>query len=328
MKKIIILLSFGLFTVLLLNANAMGIRNMSDKLSGYIEILLDNNSIIRIDLATGKAKEMLSQERGNYLYNFDVSPDGKKTVLETDKGLLLYTEENKKLNSLINKSNAISFPSFSPDGESIAYLSMKNERERKNRIDDRYLHITKTDSISDKQLLPLTCDMHKPSWFPDGKKIAIGSKDLAIYVIDVNKGTDKRIIDFGLAPTVSHDGKKIIYLSKEVDDSVKNKMVNYQKISMKEYQDTFMNKKDNREEGSLAVLFYSYSFFIYDVSSGNSKKITDEIFVKPSSSLIWSPDDKYILYTDNKWEHHNIYILNIKSGEKKKITHGEAMTWR
>lgn len=326
MKNVLYISIVSLFAFVLVTvANALGIRNIDNKLTGYIEVLVDNNNIRRIDLVTGKTQDILSHESGNYLYRFDTSHSGKEKVIETDKGLCVYTEDNKKLTKLIEKNTSTSAPSFSPDGTFIAYLSTKYEEQHKYRIDDRYLYIIRSDRSSDRQVFSLSCENQKPSWFPNGEKIAVSSKDFGIYIIDINTGNSKRIIDFGAAPSVSHDGKKIIYLSKEVDDSVKSKMINYQLISMKDYQDKYINKNHKKEEGQLATLFYSYSIYIYDIDSGKSKKMSDEIYIKPFSSLIWSPDDKYILYTDNKYEHHNVYILNIETMNKVKITYGVAM---
>jgi Tol biopolymer transport system component len=329
MKNSICLLSFSLLAIVIVTAvYAMDIRNMDNKLSGCIEILVDNNTIKIIELATGKIQDVLSQEHGNYLYSFDTSHSGKEKVIETDEGLFVYTADDKKLKRLIKKNSSTSVPSFSPDGTFIAYLSTKYKEEHKYRIDDRYLYVVKHDGSSDRQVSNLSCVNHKPSWFPDGKRIAIGSKDFGIYIIDIITGDGERIIDFGTSPSVSHDGKKIIYLSKEVDASVKSKMINYQIISMKEYQDVYMSKNNKKEEGQLSTLFYSYTFYIYDISSGRRNKISDEIFISPYSSLIWSPDDKYILYTDNKYEHHQVNILNIETMNKEKITYGVAMGFR
>jgi len=337
MKYLIYILSAACLLVILsvYTIRAMGIKHMNN-LSGCIEILVDY-SITRIDFSTGKAKEIFSKSnninKGNYLISFDISADGKERILETTGSvdnpprLLLYRDD-KYLKTVLEKV-FLRLPSFSPDGKFIAYLYTPYEKERKNWHDDHYLYLIKTDGSSDKNISELSCDIQKPSWFPNGKKIVVGSKDLSIYVIDVDNGTDKKIIDFGIAPAVSHDGKKIVYLSKN-DASAGTKMANYQKITMKEYQDIYMNKKDKQEEMEVAKLFQSYSFFIYDVASGKSRKITDELFVKQSSPLIWSPDDNFILYTDFEWEHHEAYAINVETRERQKVTslQGIAMIWR
>jgi len=342
MKYLIYILSAFLFVIVSVTTmNAMGIRNIN-KLSGYIESWSDY-SIRRIDLATGKSEEIFRKNQniniGNYLIYFDISPDGKERVLATTGSvstgckddsdnptkLLIYTDD-KKLTTIMNKA-FVGYPSFSPDGKFIAYLFSQYEKEKKNWVGDQYLYLISSDGSSDKQVSKISCDIHKPSWFPDGKKLAVGSKNLDICIIDIRTGTEKRIIDFGMAPSVSHDGKKIVYMSKEVDASVKTSMVGYQKITMKEYKDTYMNKKDKQKEMELATLFQKFSIFIYDVASGKSKKLTDELFVSQSDPLIWSPDDKYILYTDRKWEGLNIYALNIETAEKQKVTYGIAMGW-
>lgn len=337
MKYLIYVLLASLLVVLLATIiNPMGTRIMNNNLSGYIEILA-NYSIARVDLSTGRSKEVFRNrdniDIGNYLINFDISPDGKKRILATtgsvDKPprLLLYGDD--KSQKTILEKVFLGYPSFSPDGKFIAYLYTPYAKEKNNWNANNYLFIIKVDGSSDRQISKLSCDVHRPSWFPNGKKITVGSKDLGIYVIDVDNGIDKRIIDFGTAPAVSHDGRKIAYLSK-TDPSVRASMVDHMKLSMKEYQDTYMNKKDKQGEMEIAKLFQSYSFFIYDVASGKRKKITNELFVKQSSPLIWSPDDKYILYTDSRLESRTIYALNAETGERQKVTsiNGVVMGWR
>lgn len=338
MKIFIYILSACLLVfVSVTTMNAMGMGNVN-KLSGNIEFWpISNFNITKIDLSTGKVEEIFSQHAKYSLYDFDyfdVSSDGKERVFFSgganylQRGLLLLTHD-KELKTILKNSSG-DCPSFSPDGKYIAYLSITHEKKRQNWVDDWYLCLVKIDGTLDKQISRLSYQRAKPSWFPDGKKIAVGSKDLGIYIIDSETGKEKKIIDFGKTPAVSHNGKKIVYLSKDVDTSVKARMVNYQKITVKEYQDIYMKKKDKREERHLATLFNSYSFFIYDLDSGKSKKITEELFVESSKPIIWSPDDKYILYTDRKWEHHEIYALNIETGERQKVTsiQGIAMGWR
>ena len=71
MNKLAILLILVLFTFLLLTPSHPMNTDINNKLSGYIELLLNRNSIKSICLTTGNLKDILDQERSNYIYSFD-----------------------------------------------------------------------------------------------------------------------------------------------------------------------------------------------------------------------------------------------------------------
>lgn len=300
-KCLIFFLSTCLFIMILYNTVKPGETKAIENLSGYIEIWFDY-SIKQIDLSTGKSEEIFTKDRNinikNFVIAFDVAPDGKVRVLSTTGSidnpprLLIYKKDDKSLKTIIEKT-FLGYPSFSPDGKFIAYLFTPYKKQGINWKNYNYLYIIKTDGSAEKQIPKLLCDLSKPSWFPDGKKIAIGSKDQGISIIDVDTSTVKIIIDTGTTPSVSHQGKKIVYLSEEASD------------------------------GSVSVL-------IYDIETKKTKTIVKELFTKSEWPLVWSPDDKYILYTDNKWEHFHVYALNIETGVKQRVTSlpGVAMGWR
>lgn len=220
------------------------------------------------------------------------------------------------------------YPSFSPDGKIIAYLFYKYEKEPKNWIDDSYLYLTKTDGSSDRQVSGLSYFIGKPSWFPDSRRLAIASKDYKVYIVNTETGEERKIIDFGIAPTISHDGKRIAYLSKDVDDSIKKKMIEYQLMSRKEYEETWMKKEDKREEMEFSKLFLTNAIYLYDVDTGQSKKISDEGWI--AQPAVWSPDDKYLVYNDRRAVVNDIFVLDVKTGEKEQLKgkHGRVMVWR
>lgn len=331
MRYLVYCLVAGLMTALLAAAITTKTKKIMDKLSGHIEIVFDG-SIQRIDLPSGQMKEIFAKNLNYYVISFDISLDGKERVLATSGDIgnptrFVTLSKGNQLKTLLSKI-FISSPSISPDGKSLAYLFHKYEREPKNWIGDLFLYLIKTDGSSDKKISKLSYRQDKPSWFPDGKRLAVGSKDLSIYIVDIETGLEQKIIDFGTAPAVSHDGKRIAYLSKEIDDSVKKKMIDFQNLSRKEYHETFMKKEDKREELEFAKLFLHYSIFLYDLETKQSKKITDELAIE--QSVIWSPNDKYLLYNDETWYGNDIFVLDIATGEKEKIDdlHGRIMGWR
>ncbi len=320
------LISYGCY-VNMVNAGKGKIMN---RLTGYIETTFDG-AIQKINLPTDKMEVPFKKYTNNYYVSrFDVSPDGKDKILEISEfrrfpeaDLLVLFSNNKDFKILLSK-NFARWPAFSPDGKTIAYLNGDPRKEpKKNWIPDYNLYLINADGTSNRQISDLWLYITKPSWFPDGKRLAISTRDFKIYIINTETGEEKKIIDFGLAPSVSHDGKKIAYLSKDIDESVKNKMIEFQDMPV-----DAVVEKDERATMEFSRLFLIYSFNIYDIETGKSKKLSKDFWVEERA--IWSPDDRYLLFNDRRAVTNDIYVLDTKTGEAEEISShkGRVMAWR
>lgn len=302
-----------------------------EKLSGYIEIIFDMG-IKRVNLSTGKIEDIIQKNIDIPVSEFDIAPNGRDRVfclsrLENDSKLIIYSN-SKNIRTIVSK-NFVSNPAYSPDGNIIAYLYSEYKTNPENWVEDWYLHIIKPDGSMDRKISGIPLCRDRPSWFPDNKRIAVGTKNLNIYIIDIEKGTEQKIIDFGRAPTVSCDGQKIAYLSKNIDAITKKRMIDRKNITTKEYEETVLGKDNRKNEmRELAKLFNQYSVYLFEIATGEQKKITEELIIE--RPVVWSPDNKYLIYTDERWLGHDIYAIDIKTGKKVKATseRGEVMIWQ
>lgn len=332
MRKII-LITIILFLSLLIKylslSEARGGKKLVNRLTGYIETTFDG-AIRKINLPSDKMEEILKKLTNDYYVgSFDISPDGKDRIIEAEQrgdepDRLIMFSNNTKFKTVVNK-NLIRRPVFSPDGKRIAYLYREPGKEpRENCVHGWSLYLINADGMSDNEISNNCLSVTKPSWFPDGKRLSVSTRDFKIYIIDTETDKEEMIVDFGWAPSVSHNGKKIAYLSKEVDDSIKKRMIVYRNTRLKER----MIKKNDRDRMQFSKLFLTYSFYIYDIDSGKSKKISDEFWVEQRP--IWSPDDRYLLFSDRRAVVDDVYVLDTKTGETEKISShkGEVMAWR
>ncbi|MDH3976123.1 MAG: hypothetical protein OEV42_17765 [Deltaproteobacteria bacterium] len=304
------------------------------KLPGYIEVVSDL-SIKKIDLSSGKREDVT--KRGPFeVMNFDLSQNGMDRIIALTKmgkgktELVLFTD-GKETRTLASK-NHVTHPSFSPQGDTISYIFQKyKKRKTKYWLNDCYLYLVNIDGSMDRKASQssIRC-FPKASWFPDGRRLAVGTKGLSIIVIDLDKGTEGKVIDFGTAPTVSNDGKKIAYLSKNVDAATKKMMSDFQNITVEAYYNKSYLKGYEGKEGAkkFSTLFLKNSIYVYDISTGENKRLTGDMIIE--TPILWSPDDNYLVYDERLGEAGDIYAVEIETGKRFKVTseHGRVMVWR
>ena len=125
--------------------------------------------------------------------DFDMSQNGKDRVL----GIMGFKDlpprfimcsNGKELKTILSKKS-ITKPSFSPDGENIAYLSCPYDRATKVLgYDDCYLFLVKPDGSSDRKVLDTPLMPYKPSWFPDGKRLVVTTRNFDVYIVNIESG--------------------------------------------------------------------------------------------------------------------------------------------
>jgi tricorn protease-like protein len=307
--------------------------DLMKKLTGYIEVANDSG-IQRIALPAGRTVEIF-KKRADYLVNdFDLSPDAKHRVLSVigvgyDFTRLCTYSGNGKLLTILNK-NGVEMPAFSPDGKHIAYLSCPYNRQTKILAnDDCYLFLISPDGSSDTKVSDLPLMPFRPSWFPDGKRLTVITRNFEVHTINIDNGEQKRIIDFGVAAAVSHNGKYIAYLSNDIDASTRKRIIDSYNISKKDY-DAIITEKGNRQKKMLELAQYSltHAIYVYDIEASKTRKITGPEWVEEPP--VWSPDDKYLAYSDRSYVVREIYVLDVNTGEKIRLKgcFGTVMLWR
>jgi Tol biopolymer transport system component len=304
------------------------------ELKGYVETVSDFG-IRKISFPQITSKEIFKKRTDYFVYAFDTSPDGKNRVLAVEgvgynlQRLVMYLSNNE-MKTILSREIILG-PNFSPDGSNIAYLSSADKTVGKGKKlnKDLFVYTIKPDGSSNRCDSNLPLDRFRTSWFPDGERLAASTNDLKIYIINTKNSEAKEIIDFGEAPAISHDGKKIAYLSNDVDASIKKKIIDYRNITEKEYQN-IIAEKGTRQKELIELDQYSlkHSIYMYDVVTGKSKKLTEAVWIE--QPVIWSPDDKYLLYNDRAYVSDDIYVVDLQTGQKKKITAetGTVMVWK
>jgi tol-pal system beta propeller repeat protein TolB len=124
---------------------------------------------------------------------------------------LVTVEDNPQNYPLTTQAGFDCYPSFSPDGTHIVYMS---ERE-----DNRDLYIMDLEGNDTQRLTDDPTYDYEPAWSPDGTQIAFVSRrtgDSEIYVMDVDGSNVRQITDapkLDWRPVWSPDGEWILFES-------------------------------------------------------------------------------------------------------------------
>jgi TolB protein len=166
---------------------------------------------------------------GRYWGQADWSPDGSRVALigwsQNATDLFIFDPGGEKWLQITRSQQRrladndwIYFPRWSPDGESIAYLSDRNSEYA-------MLWTIRPDGTGARQLMNVRSGLSaldSLSWSPDGSKIAVtGFRDRVgqIYIIDLARPANPRVLTAepggAFDPAWSPDGEHIAYVARE-----------------------------------------------------------------------------------------------------------------
>lgn len=120
---------------------------------------------------------------GQLINNFDISPTGKRAVVEARGEILTLPAEKGDIRNLTNSTDrAEREPAWSPDGARIAYFG-EHEGEYVLKIADQL-------GQKPPRVIPVpgTSYYFKPVWSPDGKKILFRDNHLNLFCLNVEDG--------------------------------------------------------------------------------------------------------------------------------------------
>lgn len=119
----------------------------------------------------------------NYIRSADISPTGSRVVFDFRGDIItLPAEKGDPRNITLTTSTHEKYPSWSPDGKSIAYFS--------DASGEYSLHIKQQDGKGEPRIIKLngTGFYAYPKWSPDSKKIAFVDNGRNLYIADIESG--------------------------------------------------------------------------------------------------------------------------------------------
>lgn len=188
-KEITQLTSFNDFPIL--KASAMNGKIIFEQ-AGYLhtfDIERNNNKKLTIAIAADLLEIRQRYVQGiNYIRSIDISPTGSRVVFDFRGDIItMPAEKGDPRNITLTTGVHEKYPSWSPDGKSIAYFS--------DASGEYSLHIKSQDGKGDPISFKLngTGFYAYPVWSPDSKKISYSDNGRNIYMIDIESGLIKKI---------------------------------------------------------------------------------------------------------------------------------------
>lgn len=252
-----------------------------------------NTRIAYISALTGKARKYVLQVA-------DTDGHNPQTVLESDEPLMS--------------------PSWSPDGQSLAYVSFENRRPE---IFIQHLATARRSKVTGFKGIN-----GAPNWSPDGKKLALVlSKDRSpdIYVMDIGSKkltrlTTHRAID--TEPVWTADGNHIVFTS---DRSGRPQLYQMpaeggraQRIT---FEGTYNSAADLSPDGRHIVMVYGergrYQIAQLDREQGDLVMLTDNNLDESPS---FSPNGRMVLYATTQANKGVLYMVTLDGKGKYKLS--------
>ncbi|MGA9779281.1 MAG: PDZ domain-containing protein [Verrucomicrobiia bacterium] len=155
---------------------------------------------VRIAADLPQVRPHFEKIKTNDIRNLGISPTGKRAVFETHGEIFTVPAEKGDIRNLtLSPAVADRDPSWSPDGNSIAWFS--------DESGEYALHIRNQSGLGEIRRIPLgqpPSFYYKPTWSPDSRKIAYSDKRLNLWYIDLTNGVPVRVdtdyYDEGPAP--------------------------------------------------------------------------------------------------------------------------------
>jgi TolB protein len=252
-----------------------------------------NTRIAYISVTRDKARKYVLQVADTDGYN-------PQTVLESDEPLMS--------------------PAWSPDGESLAYVSFESDRPE---IYIQHLSTAQRTKVSGFKGIN-----GAPSWSPDGKRMALVlSKDRSpdIYVMELatkklSRLTNHRAID--TEPVWTADGRSIVFTS---DRSGQPQLYEMSASGGAPKRITFEGRynsaADLSPDGKNITMVYGdqgrYQIAQLERDSGNLIMLTDNILDESPS---FSPNGRMVLYASTEGNKGVLYMVSLDGRSKHKLS--------
>ena len=261
----------------------------------------------------------------------EVYENWKSELGEVYRSKTRLISENSVSGRVINREGAANFfPSWSADGEQLAFISNKGNDFLSQT--DLYLYSKESGKI--KKIASAV--QSSPSWSPDGKKIVYGKIaepdkrgsayfDLYLYNTETKKSDRLTTGERGRYPVYSPDGNSIAFVSSRDGESV---IMHYDVSAERVKELTRFDeirqvyKLDWSPDGT-AIIFETSTNNGRDIAEVNADGSDFRLILQTAADErhpVYSKDNKRIYFSSDRTGIFNIYSLDRETAELKQLT--------
>ncbi len=267
-----------------------------------------------------------STKPSNGLIAFADAPD-QRPGPQANQYAQIYTitEDGRNRKQLTTGEPGNFFPAWSPSGEQLAFVSIRNQKREIWIIDS-----------SGKNERFITSGF-LPAWSPDGRQLAFTRTDAKgrrqIWIIGVEGRGEQQLTteSSNHCPAWSPKGDKIAYWSGDARGF--GQVWVMRSDGTQRQQLTHRRKNEYTPDGSSAnapawlfseqIAYWAGREHRYgqiwtmNPDGGNQKQLTDEPAPASSDNPTWSPDGKKILFDTQRRKHPEIWVMNSDGSDER-----------
>lgn len=234
-------------------------------------------------------------------------------------------------------------PAFSPDGNSIAFVSDRDDsRSGFCSPNCNYnLYVMNMDGSNVRRVTNLPGAEWDPDWSPDGEFIAftgggIGFKEPGIYQVNLESGQLQPILvdEFdNEASDWSPDGKQIAF-SSDRDGNLDIYIMNPDASHIQKIADTGMNDywPDWSPDGQQLTFFAAnlpltkQDVFIVDIDGNDLVNLTNTPEIVDEDP-VWTPDGRQIVFQSDRDGNYEIYVMNSDGSQPYNLSRNSGQDY-
>ena len=242
---------------------------------------------------------------------------------------------------LTDNPAADSWPSWSPDGRRITFISSRDDPDPNDDDSIWEIYVMNADGSGQTRLTNDSAWHSLPSWSPDGRRIAFQSHrdgNWEIFLMNADGSGQIRLTDNSAGdaePSWSPDGRRIAFQSNR-DENAEIYVMNADgsgqtRLTNEAANDRFPSWSPDGQR----IAFYSYrdenwEIYVMNADGSGQTRLTDNPArdIRPS----WSPDGRHIAFSSDRDDPDpddndrimSIYVMNVDGSDETRLTDNSA----